>query len=83
MCEFAPTLMMLEVLTIGQRNLCSTLSLPVDVIVTMDYTAGDTGDETCAKAGKKLCCDRLCFCQNKVVLSMLSIYRELLISVML
>jgi len=76
--------MMLEALRLGQRILCSTLSPPVDVIVTMENTAGDTGDETsCAKAAKKLCYNRLCFCQNKVVLSMLSIYRELFISIML
>lgn len=45
MCEFAATLLVLEALTLGQRNLCSTLSPPVDVIVTVENTAGDTGDE--------------------------------------
>lgn len=59
---FAPTLLPSEVLLLRRRNLCSTLSPPADVIVTMDNTAGNTGDEaSCTKAGKKLSCNRLLF----------------------
>lgn len=55
---------------------------PVDVIVAMENTAGDIGNEiSFVKAGRKLCSNGLF--QNKVILSPLCIYGQLFVSIML